>query len=108
MIINIKLLIYQIFCSGFFIRTSLIPEFMRWGQYFCALKYAVNLVLLTEFDASNKSCQGGAMAYCKAVLKTNDVVVADTYIYVLLLFSIFIFFRGLGAIILIQKAKRFY
>ena len=48
------------------------------------------------------------MAYCKAVLKTNDIKVADTHIYVLLLFSIFLFFRGLGAIILIQKAKRFY
>jgi hypothetical protein len=48
------------------------------------------------------------MVYCKSVLSTNDVVVGDTHKYVIILFSIFVFFRGLGAVILIQKAKRFY
>jgi hypothetical protein len=94
--------------TGFFIRTSLIPIYMRWAQYLCAIKYSVNLVLLTEFNLMNKSCQGDAMVNCHALLATNGIVAGNAYIYVLLLFSLFVFFRGLGAIILIQKAKRFY
>jgi hypothetical protein len=81
---------------------------MRWAQYLCAIKYSVNLVLLTEFNLMNKSCQGDAMVNCHALLATNNIVAGNAYIYVLLLFSLFVFFRGLGAIILIQKAKRFY
>ena len=94
--------------TGFFIRTSLIPIYMRWAQYLCAIKYSVNLVLLTEFNLMNKSCQGDAMVNCHVLLATNNIVEGNAYIYVLLLFAIFVFFRGLGAIILIQKAKRFY
>ena len=93
---------------GFFIRTSLIPIFLRWAQYLCAIKYAVNLVLLTEFNVLNKSCQGDAMFNCKNVLINNDIRVEDTNIYILVIFGLFVVFRTIGAAILIQKAKRFY
>ena len=93
---------------GFFIRTSLIPVFLRWAQYLCAIKYAINLVLLTEFNPTNKSCQGDAGMNCKFVLINNDIRVEDTYIYILVIFALFIVFRITGAAILIKKARRFY
>jgi hypothetical protein len=48
------LFVPQLLFAGFFIRTSLIPIFLRWAQYLCAIKYAINLVLLTEFNVLNK------------------------------------------------------
>ena len=36
---------------------SKIPIFLRWAQYLCSLKYAINLVLLTEFAPGNPNCQ---------------------------------------------------
>jgi hypothetical protein len=96
------------FYKGFFIRTSLIPVFLRWAQYLCAIKYAINLVLLTEFNVLNKSCQGAAAMNCKNVLKNNDIKVEDTYIYILVIFALFLVFRIIGAAILIKKARRFY
>ena len=93
--------------SGFFIRTSLIPVFLRWAQYLCALKYAINLVLLTEFNLDNDSCQGAAAFNCKAIIANNNIVGGDTFIYILLLFALFVVFRGIGMFILVQKAKRF-
>ena len=82
--------------------------FLRWAQYLCAIKYAINLVLLTEFNPLNASCQGAAQGKCVGVLADNNVVAADTYIYILILFALFIGFRGIGMAILVQKAKRFY
>ena len=105
---SILILISIFLMSGFFIRTSLIPVFLRWAQYLCAIKYAINLVLLTEFNLENKSCQGAAAANCKAVIANNNIVNGDTYIYIILLFALFVFFRGIGMVILIQKAKKFY
>ena len=99
---------YIYFHPGFFIRTSLIPVFLRWAQYLCAIKYAINLVLLTEFNVLNKSCQGDAAMNCKNVLSNNDISVEDTYIYILVIIALFIGFRAIGAVILVKKAKRFY
>eukprot|EP01033_Poteriospumella_lacustris_P001267 gene1266-923_t len=44
---------------GFFIRTSLIPVFLRWAQYLCSLKYAMNLIILTEFRLTSSSWECG-------------------------------------------------
>ena len=65
-------------------------------------------MLLTEFNLENKSCRGAAEANCKSVIINNNIVVGDTYIYIILLFALFVFFRGIGMFILIQKAKKFY
>lgn len=94
--------------SGFFIRTSQIPVFMRWGQWLCGLKFGMNLILLTEFSGENAACKGKASKLCTNVIKSNDIRGEDWWIYFLLLVVIFVAFRIIGALILIQKAKRFY
>ena len=102
------LFVPQLLFAGFFIRTSLIPIFLRWAQYLCALKYALNLVLLTEFSPSLPSCSGGAALNCAFVITNNEVTTEMTFAYILILFALFIGFRLLGAVILVRKARRFY
>lgn len=100
----------QMLFVGFFIRTSLIPVFLRWAQYLCSLKYAMNLVILTEFRLTSPSCTSSPQAYmnCKSLIESNDIDQDQYYIYILLLFGLFAVFRIAAAIILQQKAKKFY
>lgn len=104
------LFVPQLLFCGFFIRTSLVPVFLRWAQYLCSLKYSLNLVLLTEFASSNDNCRESAAALdnCKSVLDANDIKKEDTHIYVILLILIFFVFRSFGCYALVQKSKRFY
>ena len=99
------LYIPQFLFSGFFIRISLVPVFLRWAQYLCIYKYAVNMLLITEFDLKLKSCQGGAEENCKHVKSTNDVVVDLWWLYMILCISIGLICRALGIVVLIKKAK---
>jgi ABC-type multidrug transport system permease subunit len=102
------LFVPQMLFAGFFIRLSQVPVWLRWAQYLCAMKYAMNLILLIEFNTSLKSCQGNAHYACNAVLLDNDVVQDDWWVYALLIFVLFVGFRGIACYILAQKAKRFY
>lgn len=104
------LFVPQMLFVGFFIRTSQIPVYLRWAQYVCSLKYAMNLVLMNEFNPSNDSCQSSPQAHqnCKNVLANNDIEPDRFYVYIIILFVLFVAFRMLGAGILVQKAKRFY
>eukprot|EP01040_Poterioochromonas_malhamensis_P008710 gene8710-9429_t len=100
----------QMLFAGFFIRTSQIPVFLRWAQYLCGIKYAVNLALLVEFRPSSSQCNVSTAARknCENILRVNDVEAEDAYIYIILIFVLFIVFRILGAIVLYYKAKKFY
>ncbi len=99
----------QILFGGFFIRTSQIPEFLRWVQYLVSMKYAINLVYLSEFDLSLSSCHDGmARVNCQSLIERNDIQPDQFYVYIILLVILFIGFRILGGVVLLQKAKRFY
>jgi ABC-type multidrug transport system ATPase subunit len=102
------LFVPQLLFAGFFIRTSKIPVFLRWAQWLCGLKYGLNLILLTEFAPENSSCKGGAANNCSGVISDNGATAGDWWIYFLLLIVLIVGFRSLGAVILVQKAKRFY
>lgn len=104
------LFVPQMMFVGFFIPTSKIPLFLRWAQYLCSLKYAMNLIIMTEFRVTSESCQTSPQATenCENLLKINDVETDKYYIYILVLFALFIGFRLIGASVLVQRAKRFY
>jgi hypothetical protein len=61
--------------AGFFVRIQQIPVYLRWAQYLCALKYCLNLILLTEFDNCEDGSNNPAMAKeaCARLLEVNDV-----------------------------------
>lgn len=54
----------QLLFAGFFIRIQDIPVFLRWAQYLCSLKFAINLALIVEFGepCSMSSLENGGMS----------------------------------------------
>jgi ABC-type multidrug transport system ATPase subunit/ABC-type multidrug transport system permease subunit len=98
----------QMLFAGFFVRLSQIPVFLRWAQYLCGLKYAMNLLLAIEFRPGSSSCSGSAHRSCLNVLNENQINLKLIWLYALLLGVLFALFRIVGAMILVQRAKRFY
>ncbi len=103
------LTIPQMLFAGFFIRTKQIPIYLRWAQYLCGLKYAMNLMLIVEFDPSLPSCQGNmAQVLCKGIITTNDIDRSHWWVYMLLLLLLIMCFRTLAAYFLQLRAKKFF
>lgn len=102
------LFVPQLLFAGFFIRITQIPVFLRWAQYLCALKYAMNLLLIVEFNDTLPSCHGLARYSCEGVLSNNNVSYDRWWVYILLLFTLFLGFRIIAAAILVHNARRFY
>jgi ABC-type multidrug transport system ATPase subunit len=102
------LFVPQILFAGFFIRIELIPVFLRWVQYLCSLKYAMNILLLLEFDPTSDHCSGDARSKCEGALDANDVIKEQWWVYALILAVLFLGFRIISVFVLVQKAKTFY
>lgn len=48
----------QMMYAGLFISIAKIPSYLRWAQQLCALKYGINLVMLSEFIVIPESIRG--------------------------------------------------
>ena len=95
-------LVPQMLFAGFFVSTDQIPKYLRWAQYLCSLKYAMNLQQIAEFSES--ACSPGADEQCKTLLVKNDVDEDHVWFYILILAVLFITFRVVGCYILMIKA----
>lgn len=89
----------QLLFTGFFIRMSQIPEALRWVQYICSLKFAINLVLIVEFD--------GGRDEEKELLTQNDTDPDLWYVYLGILIALFVGVRMLALLFLRAKARSF-
>ena len=99
----------QLLFAGFFIRTEFIPPFLRWSQYLCSLKYAISLILLTEFKSTNRNCQGAlASKACQEMLTRNGIEQSQWWVYAFLLFLLFLVFRIIAAIVLVKRANNLH
>eukprot|EP00656_Telonema_subtile_P011191 TRINITY_DN1550_c0_g1_i1.p1 TRINITY_DN1550_c0_g1~~TRINITY_DN1550_c0_g1_i1.p1 ORF type:complete len:605 (+),score=137.62 TRINITY_DN1550_c0_g1_i1:137-1951(+) len=100
----------QILFAGFFVRISQIPHWLQWPRFLCALKYGINLMSVVEFSncAPNSSDPVTANENCATLLSDNSIDESDWYIYVLVLLSLLIGFRSIGAMVLIYRAQSFY
>ena len=99
----------QLLFAGFFIRTEFIPPFLRWSQYLCSLKYAISLILLTEFHSNNSNCQGEqASKACQSMLIRNGIEQEQWWVYALVLFSLFLGFRVIAAMVMVKRANNFH
>ena len=96
----------QMLFAGFYIKMEQIPIFLRWIQYLCGLKWAMNIALVTEFAGDR--CIELFRPTCHALVEANDSNEDDWFVYILVLCGAFAFFRlaALGA--LVNKAKYFY
>jgi len=54
----------QLLFAGFFIPISNIPVFLRWAQYLCSLKYALNLMMLLEVRRWWSACVCACVWVC--------------------------------------------
>ena len=75
---HIFYIIILIIFSGFFIRIEQIPVWLRWAQYTCFLKFALNLVMIIEFSdcsSTDKNAKSGLTwkQECDALLKQSHV-----------------------------------
>ncbi len=104
------LFVPQLLFAGFFIQTSEIPVFLRWAQYLCGIKYAMNIILSTEFSTSNENCRDSAAALsnCESVITDNDIDLNMMWFYILMLIVLFAGFRLIALMTLVQKSRRFY
>ncbi|KAF4751742.1 hypothetical protein FOZ63_000014 [Perkinsus olseni] len=93
------LFVPQILFAGFFVDLSEVPAFLRWVQYLCSLKYAMNLLFIAEFSDH----PGG-----EEVLISNDVEEDLKWAYILLLLALLIVFRLVGLVALTRKAVTVY
>lgn len=86
----------QILFTGIFVSIQLIPQALRWMQYLCALKYAVNLSAIIEL----KDTQFGP-----ELLKSQSIDPDQAGLYVGVLVGIFLGFRLLAMINLGRRAQ---
>ena len=103
------ILVPQMLFVGFFVAIDKIPVFLRWAQYLCSLKYAMNLALMVEFDSALPSCSDDDIAEqnCERLLEDNDVEPSRFYVDIIMLLVLFLGFRLLGSFILVEKARTF-
>lgn len=120
----------QLLFSGFFISINKIPTFIRWVQYICALKYGINLLMISEFEQlpigfpSNQSALyydfmigcpepvSSTEFYCPAkvtpdehaLFPKNNVDTREEWIYVGILGGVFAVLRIVSCIVLSSKA----
>lgn len=101
------LFVPQLLFAGFFVRTDLIPVWLRWAQYLCSLTYGVRLALLSEFgDCAEDTSISPNM--CAALLDSNDVHKEDVGLYWGVLWALFVVFRLTGLFLLRKKARKFF
>jgi ABC-type multidrug transport system permease subunit len=85
----------QILFSGIFITNSLIPKWMRWLQYVCALKYAINLGCIVEF---------ANQPFNDEFLSHFDIHREKTWLYIGIMAALFVGFRVAAMLNLRRKA----
>ncbi|GAB5361129.1 hypothetical protein AAMO2058_000687800 [Amorphochlora amoebiformis] len=88
----------QLLFAGFFVRIEQIPIWLRWVQWLCSLKYAVNLVLIVEFEGDDST-------EVENLLDDTNVERDLVWLYVGMLIVLMVVFRVVAAIALGYMAK---
>ena len=97
----------QILLSGFFISSDQVPQWLRWSQWVCPLKYGVGLATVTEFavDAVPDNRESDVLALITRTQLNRD---ADMQlVYVSIMVGMFLGFRLLSCLLLSWRAKKF-
>ena len=98
------LFVPQLLFAGFFVATDLIPVWLRWAQWGCALTYSTRLASIAEFQACKDPGKSNCDQIITGVLNANP---DDEWWYWVVLVVLFVVFRGIGLVILTRKASKF-
>ena len=94
------LFVPQMLFAGFFVAPELIPVWLRWARYLCALTYAVRIALVEEFgDGCPATYSNGTVIEddgqvvdpCYSLLDSVGANSDDTWWYVLTAISSILF-----------------
>merc|ERR1711990_52795 len=90
------LFVPQILFTGIFIKISLVPVWLRWLQYLCALKYAINLSSIVELKGMDGESE---------FLEAQDIHPDQSWLYIVVMLCILVGFRTLALLNLRRRAK---
>ena len=76
---------------------------LRFGRYICSLKYAINLIMIVEFD-DPPATYNAPLNSTYGIFKSNGVEKDDSWIYLGILLGVFVVFRTAACVILRLKA----
>lgn len=99
------LFVPQMLFSGFFITPSLIPYWLQWGRYICALTFGLLITMIEEFDNCGK---GFAQTNCNILLDSVEADANNTVWYWSVLVALFFAFRLIALALLHKKASKFF
>ncbi len=103
------LFVPQLLFAGFFVRTEQIPVYLRWIQWICSLKYAMNLWLINEFgEATRASWTPEQQMGARLILERNSVDPELWYVYMVVLLGLVAAFRTLAIFALARRADAFF
>mmetsp|Transcript_15002 Transcript_15002/g.38536 ORF Transcript_15002/g.38536 Transcript_15002/m.38536 type:complete len:649 (-) Transcript_15002:139-2085(-) len=111
----------QIVFSGLFIQVSQIPVWLRWAQYACCLKFAINLFMVIEFSgpacspsaqitsgqnaSTTQAIEDNWKETCRDFMESQDVYPEQWTTYAGTLAGLFFLFRIIAAFALRTKAS---
>merc|ERR1712025_1368769 len=94
----------QMLFSGLFIPVDAIPSSLKWVQYLCPLKYAINLLAMTEFKFLEDKAGPGAVQR-RQLLKFQSIEFDEWSFNLGMLVALYAAFRILACIVLWRKGK---
>lgn len=98
----------QILFSGFFVPLAAVPIYMRWAQYLCVLKYAVDLAAIVEFKLYPELVPvEGYRPYVDSYLEGNEIKESRALLYCGVLLALFIGTRIAAMVVLVRKAATY-
>jgi len=104
-------LLPQMLFSGLFVPVNSIPVSLRWLQYACPLKYAINILGVVEFWYVKEKTDKCAPAECpgfylrKQLLENQGIKFNDWQFNLALLIALYVGFRILACTLLWRKGK---
>ena len=99
------LFVPQMLFSGFFIIPELIPVWIRWAQYLCALTFGLRIVMLEEFHGCGTA---SAQTNCNLLVDAIEADRNDVWWYWIVLVCLFIGYRFLALALLRKKATKYF
>jgi ABC-type multidrug transport system ATPase subunit/ABC-type multidrug transport system permease subunit len=93
------LFVPQILFSGFFVAIDQIPGVLRWAQWLCSIKYAINMVYIAEFTGLNGADE---------LFTQNDVNDSFYWVYAAILLGFTLVTIALATLMLRYQSKSVY
>ena len=96
----------QMLFSGFFVAPDLIPVWLKWAPYVCAMTYSTRIVVVEEFE--NCSDDPAELINCNDLLQSTNSKPEEVWWYWIALIVLFVIFRLAALFVLQRSALKFY